>query len=381
MKLYEYQVKKIFAQYGINIQKGELAKTPQEAKQIAAAIGGPVVLKSQVLVGGRGKAGGVKIVDDLSGVEKAADKILKTEIKGYKPNGILVLEKIEIKQEFYLSIVLDRKMKKTVIIFSSFGGMDIEEISKKHPEKVAKIYIEELLGLQDFHINRLLPLLNKDREIFLKLKEIVKKLYSIYKKYDGLIVEINPLILTENGDLVALDGKMEIDNNAQYRQKSLVDASNGVEEDPIELIGKQAGFVVIKLKGNISIISNGAGLALSTLDLLHKYNMGVANILDLSGGATPEKVMRAIKVVMQDKDVKGILFNIFGGITRCDEIARGIAGALKSIPENISVVCRLQGTNRDEGINLLKDVNLDADIDLEETVKNIVSTVNRGWRI
>lgn len=378
MKLYEYQAKEIFAKYEINIQKGELAKTPQDAKQIAAVIGGPVVLKSQVLVGGRGKAGGVKIVDDLSDVEKVADKMLKSEIKGYKPNGILILKKIEIKQEFYLSIVLDRKMKKTVIIFSSFGGMDIEEVSKKHPEKIAKIYVEELLGFQDFHINRLLPLLNKDREILSKLKKIVKKLYSIYKKYDCLIAEINPLALTENGNLVALDGKMEIDNNAQYRQKSLVDTSDGIEENPIELIGKQAGFVVIKLKGNISIISNGAGLALSTLDLLHKYNMGVANILDLSGGATPGKVMRAVKVVLQDKDVKGILFNIFGGITRCDEIARGIAGALKSIPEDISVVCRLQGTNREEGINILKDVNLDADTDLEEIVKNIVSTMSRG---
>ena len=378
MKLYEYQVKEIFSKHGINIQKGELAKTPQEAKQIAAVIGSPVVLKSQVLVGGRGKAGGVKIVDDLTGVEKVADKILKSEIKGYKPKGILVLEKIEIKQEFYLSIVLDRKMKKTVIIFSSFGGIDIEEVSKKHPQKIAKIYIEELLGLQDFHINRLLPLLNNDREILSKLKEIVKKLYSIYKKYDCLIVEINPLTLTESGELVALDGKMEIDNNANYRQKLLVDTDNKDEEDPIELIGKKAGFVVIKLKGNISIISNGAGLALSTLDLLHKYNMGVANILDLSGGATPEKVIRAVKVVIQDKDVKGILFNIFGGITRCDEIARGIAGALKSIPEDISVVCRLQGTNREEGISILKDVSLNAETDLEETVKNIVSTMNRG---
>lgn len=378
MKLYEYQAKEIFSKHGISIQKGKLAKTPQEAKQIAAFIGGPVVLKSQVLVGGRGKAGGVKIVDDLSDVEKVADKILKSEIKGYKPKGILVLEKIEIKQEFYLSIVLDRKMKKTLVIFSSFGGMDIEEVSKKHPEKITKLYVEELLGIQDFHINRLLPLVDNNKEMFSKLKKIVKILYSIYKKYDSLVVEINPLALTENGDLVALDGKMEIDNNASYRQKLLVDTENKDEEDPIELIGKKAGFVVIKLKGDISIISNGAGLALSTLDLLHKYNMGVANILDLSGGATPEKVMRAIKVVIQDKDVKGILFNIFGGITRCDEIARGIAGALKIIPEDISVVCRLQGTNREEGINILKDVNLDADTDLEETVKNIVSTMNRG---
>jgi len=378
MKLYEYQVKEIFAKHGINIQKGELAKTPQEAKQVATHIASPVVLKSQVLVGGRGKAGGVKIVDDLSEVEKVADKILKTEIKGYKPNGILVLEKIEIKQEFYLSVVLDRSMKKTVIIFSLSGGMDIEEISKNSPQKITKIYIDELLGLQDFHINRLLPLVNNDREMFLKLKKIVKMLYVIYKKSDSMIVEVNPLALTESGDFIALDGKMETDNNAQYRQKSLVDTSNGVEEDPIEFIGKKAGFVVIKLTGNISIISNGAGLALSTLDLLYKYNMGVANILDLSGGATPEKVMRAIKVVIQDKDVKGILFNIFGGITRCDEIARGIAGALETIPKDISVVCRLQGTNRDEGISILKGVNLDVDTDLEETVKNIVSMMNRG---
>jgi len=378
MKLYEYQVKEIFSKYGINIQKGKLAKTPQEAKQIAVAIGVPVVLKSQVLVGGRGKAGGVKIVDDLSDAEKVAGKILKTEIKGHKPKGILVLEKIEIKQEFYLSIVLDRKMKKTLVIFSSSGGMDIEEISKKHPEKIAKLYVEELLGIQDFHINRLLLLVDNNREMFSKLKKIVKTLYFIYKKYDSLIVEINPLALTENGDLVALDGKMEIDNNANYRQKLLVDTENKDEEDPIELIGKNAGFVVIKLKGNISIISNGAGLALSTLDLLYKYNMGVANILDLSGGATPEKVIRAVKVVIQDKDVKGILFNIFGGITRCDEIARGIAGALKNIPENISVVCRLQGTNREEGISILKDVGLNAETDLEETVKNIVLTMNRG---
>jgi len=378
MKLYEYQVKEIFFKYGIGIQEGKFAKTPQEAKQIAENIGGSVVLKSQVLVGGRGKAGGVKIVDDLSDVEKAADEILKTEIKGYKPVGILVEKKMEIKKELYLSIVFDRKMKKTVIIFSPSGGMDIEEISKSSPEKITKVYINELLGLQSFHINRLLPLVNNDKEMFSKLKKIVKALYSIYKKSDSMIVEINPLALTENGDLVALDGKMEIDNNAEYRQKSLIDTDNKNAEDPIEIIGKEAGFVVIKLKGNISIISNGAGLALSTLDLLDKYNMGVANILDLSGGATPEKVMRAIKVVIQDKDVKGILFNIFGGITRCDEIARGIAGALKSIPEDISVVCRLQGTNRDEGINILKGVNLDADTDLEETVKNIVSTMNRG---
>jgi len=378
MKLFEYQVKEIFQNHKINILTGKFANNPQEAKQIAEAIGIPVVLKSQVLVGGRGKAGGVKIVDDLGDVVKVAGEILKTEIKGNIPIGVLVEKKTEIKQELYLGIAFDRKIKKTVIIFSATGGMDIEEISKTNPHKIVKIYIDELTGLQSFHINRLLPLLNNDKKMLSELGKIVRILYSIYKTYDAMIVEINPLALTETGELIALDGKMEIDNNAEYRQKSLTEIENKEVKDPLEIIGKEAGFVVIKLKGNISIISNGAGLALSTLDLLDKYNMGVANILDLSGGATPEKVMRAIKVVTQDNDVKGILFNIFGGITRCDEIARGIAGALNSIPKDISVVCRLQGTNRDEGINILKGVDLDADTDLEETVKNIVSTINRG---
>ena len=378
MKLYEYQAKRVFKEEGIIVPKGLVVNSSKKVVEIVNDLNIPVAIKSQVLKGGRGKAGGIKFANSPGECEKIVHQLIGSKLRGSIVQEVLIEEKLPIQKEFYLSIVFDRKMKKTVIIFSSFGGMDIEEVSKKHPQKIAKIYIEELLGLQDFHINRLLPLLNNDREILSKLKEIVKKLYSIYKKYDCLIVEINPLVLTENGDLVALDGKMEIDNNAEYRQKSLTDIENKDEEDPIEIIGKEAGFVVIKLKGNISIISNGAGLALSTLDLLHKYNMGVANILDLSGGATPEKVIRAIKVVIQDKDVKGILFNIFGGITRCDEIARGIAGALKSIPEDISVVCRLQGTNRDEGISILKDANLEADTDLEETVKNIVSTMNRG---
>jgi len=369
VKLYEYQVKEIFFKHGINIQQGEFANISQEAKQIASNIGVPVVLKSQVLVGGRGKAGGVKIIDDLNDVEKVADEILKSEIKGYKPKGLLVLKKIEIKKEFYLSLALDKKMKKTVLIFSSSGGMDIEEISKKQPTEITKIYIEVLLGIQDFNINRIISQINYNECIKLKLKEIIKKFYCIYKKYDCLIAEINPLALTNNGDLVALDGKLEIDDNARYRQDYLTKMENEDEESSIELIGKKAGFVTIKLKENISIISNGAGLALSTLDLLDKYDVKVANILDLSGGATSEKVIRAVKVVIQDKDVEGILFNIFGGITRCDEIAQGIVEALKYIPQDMPIVCRLQGTNREKGIGILKNVGLNAVMDLEEAVK------------
>ena len=377
MKLYEYQVKEILSKYDINIQNGQLAENPREAKHIAQTIGTPVVIKSQVLTGGRGKAGGIKIVNNLSDVEKISEKILNCQIKGFTPLGILVLKKVEVKQEFYLSVTFDRKMKKSVIIFSPFGGMDIEEIAIKHPEKIKKKYISELLGLQDFHLKPWLPFMENNKTLFLKLSQIVKKLYAIYKNYDALMVEINPLALDGNEGFVAIDGKMEIDDNALYRQNTLQNRGDN-NENTIESVGKKAGFVVIKLQGNISIISNGAGLALSTLDLLSQYHMSAANILDLSGGATPEKVMRAVKVVLQDNGVKGILFNIFGGITRCDEIARGIAGAIKTIPEDIPVVCRLQGTNRKEGIDILKAANLQADTDLEETIKHIVAAVSGG---
>jgi len=378
MKLYEYQAKQIFNKENIAIPKGLVVDSFKKAAEVAYDLNTKVAIKSQVLIGGRGKAGGIKFASSPKECENITNQLIGSKLKGAIVKEVLVEERLSIQREFYLSIVLDRKMKKTVIIFSAFGGMDIEEISKKHPEKIIKVYIEELLEIQEFYINRFMPLVDNNRDIFLKLKEIIKKLYFIYKKYDCLIVEINPLVLTDKGDLIALDGKMEIDDNARYRQNYSIDIWDKDEENPIELIGKKAGFVVIKLKGNISIISNGAGLALFTLDLLHKYNMGVANILDLSGGATSEKVIRAAKVVIQDKDVKGILFNIFGGITRCDEIARGIAGALKDIPKDLPVICRLQGTNREEGISILKDVDLNAETDLEEAVKSIVLRINRG---
>ena len=376
MKLYEYQAKEIFKKEAIPTPQGQITSSPLEAENIMRNMGKEVVIKSQVLVGGRGKAGGIKFASSPEEANLISKQLIGHTLKGEEVKKVLIVPKQLIRQELYLGIALNRNAKTTTLIFSSAGGMDIEELSKKLPEKIIKINIDPVIGIQNYHFNRILKYVDYDNDLISQLKEIAKKLYYIYKKYDCVFVEINPLAILENGSLMALDSKLEIDDNAEYRQKDLVERYyDKTNKEPLELIGKEAGFVVIKLKGAVSIISNGAGLAISTMDLLKKYDVGVANILDLSGGATSEKVMRAVNVVIEDKDVKIILFNIFGGITRCDEIARGIIKSLKYIPQNISIVCRLQGTNRDEGIKILDQEGINAVTDLEiavQKVKNLI---------
>ncbi|HDK25966.1 MAG TPA: ADP-forming succinate--CoA ligase subunit beta [Candidatus Atribacteria bacterium] len=376
MKLYEYQAKEIFKKEAIPTPQGQITSSPLEAENIMRNMGKEVVIKSQVLVGGRGKAGGIKFASSPEEANLISKQLIGHTLKGEEVKKVLIVPKQLIRQELYLGIALNRNAKTTTLIFSSAGGMDIEELSKKLPEKIVKINIDPVIGIQNYHFNRILKYVDYDTNLISQLKEIAKKLYYVYKKYDCVFVEINPLAVLEDGSLMALDSKLEIDDNAEYRQKDLMERYyDKTTKEPLELIGKDAGFVVIKLKGTVSIISNGAGLAISTMDLLKKYDVGVANILDLSGGATSEKVMRAVNVVIEDKDVKIILFNIFGGITRCDEIARGIIKSLKYIPQNISIVCRLQGTNKDEGIKILNQEGINAVTDLEiavQKVKNLI---------
>ena len=376
MKLYEYQAKEIFKKEAIPTPQGQITSSPLEAENIMRNMGKEVVIKSQVLVGGRGKTGGIKFASSPEEANLISKQLIGHTLKGEEVKKVLIVPKQLIKQELYLGITLNRNTKATTLIFSSAGGIDIEELSKKLPEKIIKIDIDPVIGIQNYHFNRILKYVDYDTNLISQLKEIAKKLYYVYKKYDCVFVEINPLAVLEDGSLMALDSKLEIDDNAEYRQKDLMERYyDKTTKEPLELIGKDAGFVVIKLKGTVSIISNGAGLAISTMDLLKKYDVGVANILDLSGGATSEKVMRAVNVVTEDKDVKIILFNIFGGITRCDEIARGIIKSLKYIPQNISIVCRLQGTNRDEGIKILDQEGINAVTDLEiavQKVKNLI---------
>jgi len=378
MKFYEYNVREIFSSEGIPISEGDLALSPSEAFEIASKIDSPVVLKSQVLTGGRGKAGGIRFADNPEEAKKIAEELYSKKIKGYSVNKILVVKKEDIKQEYYLGLTINFQNRKTSLIFSTEGGIDIEELAVKNPEKIIKIDIDPVIGLQPYHLNPISKALGYNKVIFNQLKNICIQLYSIYTKHDCLLVEINPLALLNNEEkLIALDAKLESDDNANYRQAELAGMWDETTEDKLELIGRKAGFVTIKLDGAVSIISNGAGNAIYALDLLKKYGTSAASILDLSGGATAEKVQKAVNVVTQDPDVKAILFNVFGGITRCDEIANGIIQSIQNIPKGISVVCRLQGTNREKGIKILNDAGFQASMYLEDAIQKVVKLINQ----
>ena len=380
MKFYEYNAREIFNLEGIVTSEGKVAVSPSEVFEIAKDMNAPVVLKSQVLTGGRGKAGGIKFANNPEEAQKFASELFSKKIKGYPVTKILVSDKVDIKKEYYLGITINFQNRKTSLIFSTEGGVDIEELAEKNPEKIIKIDIDPVIGLQNYHLTPLARALGYDKEVFNQLKIICKKLYLIYEKYDCLLVEINPLALIEEEGirkLIAIDAKLESDDNANYRQSTLTEMWDEKTEEKIELIGKSAGFVTIKLNGVVSIVSNGAGNAIYALDLLKKYNISTANILDLSGGASPEKVQKAVNVVIQDEDVKVILFNVFGGITRCDEIAKGIVQSVQSIPSNIPVVCRLQGTNREKGIKILNDAGFQAFMYLEDAIKKIVELIDK----
>jgi len=378
MKFYEYNVREIFSSEGIPISEGGLALSPSEAFEIASKIDSPVVLKSQVLTGGRGKAGGIRFADNPEEAKKIAEELYSKKIKGYSVNKILLVKKEDIKQEYYLGITINFQNRKTSLIFSTEGGIDIEELAVKNPEKIIKIDIDPVIGLQPYHLNPISKALGYNKVIFNQLKNICIQLYSIYTKHDCLLVEINPLALLNNEEkLIALDAKLESDDNANYRQAELAGMWDETTEDKLELIGRKAGFVTIKLDGAVSIISNGAGNAIYALDLLKKYGTSAASILDLSGGATAEKVQKAVNVVTQDPDVKAILFNVFGGITRCDEIANGIIQSIQNIPKGISVVCRLQGTNREKGIKILNDAGFQASMYLEDAIQKVVKLINQ----
>jgi len=372
LKLYEYQAKEIFCANGITIPQGEIVSSVEEAAEIADKFENGVVIKSQVHVGGRGKAGGIKFASKKSEIKKFADELLNKEIKGEKTKNLLIESQKNIKQELYLGITLNRNKKTDTLIFSSSGGVEIEKVAEDDPEKVIKVDIDPVLGLQNFHLIPVASACNFKKNITSKLFSYAKKLYDIYKKYDCMMVEINPLAYLTDESLIALDGKLEMDDNAGYRQPELMEKWDKEKEDPVELIGKKEGFVVIKLSGDISIISNGAGLAISTLDSLQRHNRSAANILDLGGGATSEKVQKAVNVILHDDDVRAILFNIFGGITRCNEIAKGVVNAIDGLPNNIPVVCRLQGTNKEKGIEILNKAGLEAAVDLDQVVGKVV---------
>ncbi len=377
MKLHEYQSKQIFAKYGIPTQKGRVAATAIEARQIAEELGGRVVIKAQVLVGGRGKAGGVRLAKTPKEAEELATQILSMEIKGLPVRKVLVVPATDIEQEIYLAITNDRAARRPVMMASAAGGVDIEEIARTTPEKIVKIHIDPLLGLRDYQARDIAIGIDLPKDYWKPFVEITRGLWRAYVECDATLAEINPLVITKEKQLLALDAKMLLDDNALFRHPDLAEMRDVDEEAPAETEARKYGLSFIKLDGNIGCMVNGAGLAMTTMDIVKLFGGEPANFLDIGGGASAEKVAAALRIILADPNVKAVLFNIFGGITRCDEVAKGILSALAEVKPQVPMVARLVGTNAEEGRRLLADANMITAETLVEAAKKAVAAAQR----
>ena len=373
MKLHEYYSKRIFGQYGIPIPDGELAKTPREAQRIAKRINGPVVVKSQVLVGGRGKAGGIRVAKTPEEAYHHAEDILALTIKGLPVRMVLVDQAADIKNEIYLGITNDRSARKPVIMASAAGGVDIEDVARNTPDKIIKCHIDPLMGLQSYQSRDLAAGIDLDRELWSAFENIAHGLWQAYIGSDATLAEINPLVVTGEGKLLAVDGKMVLDDNALFRHADLEKLRDLDEEQEAEIKARESGLSFIKLGGDIGCMVNGAGLAMTTMDIIKLFGGEPANFLDIGGGASAEKVATALEIILSDPNVKAVLFNIFGGITRCDLVARGILEALGDIKTEVPMVVRLEGTNAAEGRQLLIDAEMETADTLAEAAKMAVA--------
>ena len=373
MKLHEYQSKLIFAKYGVPIPKGRVAATAAEARAIAEELGGRVVIKSQVLVGGRGKAGGIRLANNPHEAEEVATQILAMEIKGLPVRKVLVDEAASISKEIYLGITNDRAARKPVMMASAAGGVEIEEVARQTPEKIIKVHIDPLLGLKDYQARDIAVGIDLPKEHWKLFGQIANGLWRAYQDCDATLAEINPLVITGDNRLIALDGKMLIDDNALFRHSDLTELRDLDVEAPAEIEARKYGLSFIKLDGNIGCMVNGAGLAMTTMDIIKLFGGEPANFLDIGGGASADKVSAALRIILTDPNVKAVLFNVFGGITRCDEVARGILSALEDVKPKVPMVVRLVGTNAEEGRQLLNNANMITAETLAEAAKKAVA--------
>ncbi len=378
MKLHEYQSKQIFARYGIPIPKGRVAATAEEAKTIAEELGSRVVIKSQVLVGGRGKAGGIRLAKSPEEARDLATQILSMEIKGLPVRKVLVDEAAGISKEIYLGITNDRAARKPVMMASAAGGVDIEEVARTTPEKIIKVHIDPLLGLRDYQARDLAVGIDLPKEHWRTFGQIANGLWQAYLENDATLAEINPLVITADNRLVALDGKMVIDDNALFRHVNLAEMRDLDEEAPSETEARKYGLSYIKLDGNIGCMVNGAGLAMTSMDIIKLFGGEPANFLDIGGGASAEKVAAALRIILSDPNVKAVLFNVFGGITRGDEVARGILAALDEVKTNVPMVIRLVGTNAEEGRQILANAKMITAETLAEAAQKAVAVARGG---
>lgn len=386
MNIHEYQAKSILKQYGVNVLKGHVAYSIDEAVDYAKNLGSNVtVVKAQIHAGGRGVAGGVKLAHNLNEVRAYAKEILgktlitpQTGPKGKEVRRLLIEEGCNIEKEYYIGLVLDRNLSQIVLMGSEEGGMDIEEVAAKHPEKILREVIDPTIGLTGFQARRLAFKMNFETHLVGKVANLMLNLYRAFIEKDCMTVEINPLVTTKEQEVIALDAKMNFDSNALYRQKDILELRDLDEEDRNEIEASKYDLSYIQLEGNIGCMVNGAGLAMATMDIIKHHGGNPANFLDVGGDATPEKVAEAFKIILSDKDVKGIFVNVFGGIMRCDYIAEGIIAATKQFDLKIPLVVRLEGTKVEVGKKLLNDskLNIIAADSMEDGAQKIVELIN-----
>jgi len=358
MKIHEYQAKEIFSRYGIPVTREVLCYTVDEVSAATVKLGLPVVVKAQVLTGGRGKAGGVKLARTPEEAVRAANMILGMDIKGYVVEKVLVAQGVKFSSEYYVGLTIDRNTKTVLFMASSEGGVEIEEVAKDNPAAILKFTIDPDLGMTPFMARKIAFALFPDFSLVKQATVLFQKLYQIFVDTDASLVEINPLVLTDDGDLLALDGKMNFDDNALFRQKEINALLEPTEDEVKELKAKEKGLTYIRLDGSIGCMVNGAGLAMATMDMIKYYGGSPANFLDIGGSSNPQKVIDAMNLLLSDKNVKVVMINIFGGITRCDDVARGLVAALDQIKVTVPIVVRLSGTNSKEGLEILKSANL-----------------------
>jgi len=378
MKLHEYQAKNLYSKYNIPIPKGRIAASASEARSLCEELGGKVVIKAQVLVSGRGKAGGVRLVKSPEEAEEATTNILSMKIKDLPVRKVLVDEAVSISKEIYLGITNDRVAQKPVLIASGAGGVDIEEVARKSPGKIAKMEVDPLLGLRDYQVRDIALSIDLPRQFWRPFGEIIYALWKVYIDCDAILAEINPLVITAENHLVALDAKIDLDENALFRHPDLADLRDIDGEDWSETQGRKFGVSFVKMDGDIGCMVNGAGLAMATMDIISLFGGKPANFLDIGGGASSEKVSAAIRLILADKNVKAILINVFGGITRCDEVAEGLVSACSEVATDVPLVVRLVGTNEEKARQILSGASLVYADSLVEGAQKAIALVNHN---
>ena len=380
MNIHEYQAKELLRAEGVPIPPGDVASTPEQAAELAKQFGGTVVIKAQIHAGGRGKAGGVKLAKTPEEAKETAKKILALTIKDLPVQKVLVTPAADISKEAYVGIILDRATKKPVFMVSPAGGIDIEEVAEKTPEKILKLPVDTRMGLTNYQASRLAWFVYDDPNLVKQAAKIMQGLYKAFMKNGCSTAEINPLVVTPKNEVLALDAKMVIDDNELDRHPEIAKLRDESAEAPSEVQARNANLTFIKLDGTVGCVVNGAGLAMATMDLVKYYGGEPANFLDIGGSSNPEKVVNALRIITADPNVKAILFNIFGGITRTDDVANGIVTATKQNPLKVPIVIRLTGTNEEIAMKILQENGFSASSDMDEAVQKAVELAKKGGK-